>query len=171
MGSSLRSLTSNSADPSVIGHCSRQKCLMCNSVEDGSGEKCWINNITYAIECLKCWTKDRTKVIYHGESSRSGYSRGLEHTEDLQKSVEGSPLWDHCRDSHDSLQLPLNNFKMTLTGAYKGPLKRQTAEGCLITKSIMDRDRKNMKIKILNSKNQFYQPGIVRTKVSSNEYD
>ena len=60
---------------------------------------------------------------------------------------------------------------MTLTGSYKGPLKRQTAEGCLISKSIMDRDRKDMKIKLLNSKNQFYQPGIVRTKVSSNEYD
>ena len=66
---------------------------------------------------------------------------------------------------------------MTLTGSYKGPLRRQTAEGCQITQSIKDRENvkninsKTQKITILNSKNQFYQPGIVRTRVTKDEYD
>ena len=50
MGISLRSLTSNSADPFTNGHCSRQKCFMCNSTPGGSAGNCWKSKITYALE-------------------------------------------------------------------------------------------------------------------------
>ena len=106
MGKSIRSLTSNSADPDPKGHCERQKCLMCQSSPGGSKGKCWISNITYSIECKTCWTNDKIKVIYHGETSRSGFSRGIEHIEDLEKCDNKSPLWEHCKESHNSLQLP-----------------------------------------------------------------
>ena len=177
MGRSLRSMTANSADPEPKGHCNRQKCLMCLSTSGGSEGKCWINNITYSIECNKCWTENKVKVIYHGESSRSGYTRGLEHIEDLENNSDKSPIWEHCIESHNSHQLSLDNLKMKLTGTYKGPLRRQTAEGCQISQTIKDRENINnrhsetQKIKIFNSKNQFYQPGIVRTRVSKDEYE
>ena len=144
---------------------------MCNSSEGGSGGKCWKQNITYSLECQICKIVNDTLVIYHGESSRSGFSRGLEHGEGLEKKTDGNPLWKHCRDKHNSDNLTIDNFTMKLTGTYRGPLRRQTAEGCFISNSIKKRDKERQKIVILNSRSQFHQPGIVKLKATSNEYE
>ena len=84
---------------------------------------------------------------------------------------EGNPIWEHCKEMHNHQNFSIDNFSMKLTGTYDGPLRRQTAEGCFISETIRNRDKGGQQIIVLNSKSQFYQPAIVKLKVTHNDYD
>ena len=66
-------------------------------------------------------------AIYIGESGRNGYSRGLEHIDNLKtKDEEKSVLWLHCKDYHQSREDV--KFTMRVEGAYNEALERQLME-------------------------------------------
>ena len=119
------------------------------------------------------------KSIYFGESARCGYLRGFEHLDGYIKNYYNNILYVHHKMHHKNMKKSTNNFKMVLTGNYKTPTERQTSEGVQISNLIKERDRKlkissdrtNPEIIILNSKNQFHQPGIIRTKTMKNNYE
>ena len=66
-------------------------------------------------------------ATYIGESGRNGYSRGLEHWDNLSaKDEEKSVLWLHCKDVHQAREDV--KFTMKVEGAYNEALERQLME-------------------------------------------
>ena len=65
------------SDPWGDQDCERPDCLVCSSRGDtDKGPSCRATNILYRVSCKIC--KDQGKQAdYWGESSRSGYRRGL----------------------------------------------------------------------------------------------
>ena len=80
-------------DPLSDKKCKKEdNCLVCNT-EKGS---CRASSINYSIKC----TDRKCEHIYHGHSSKNGYSRGKEHSEDLKMKREKSVMWKHCKEKH-----------------------------------------------------------------------
>jgi hypothetical protein len=88
---------------------------------------------------------------YEGESSRSAYTRGLEHKADLAKRDLDSPLWKHCSIHHQDTEVP---FNMEVTGIHKSAMHRLSDE--------IVRIRSTNSPIILNSKNDWAQPALIR---------
>ena len=63
-----------------------------------------------------------------GETLRSTYTRGKEHTKSLNRKEEWSALWKYCREKHDKIQ----KFPMNVTGFYSNVMLRQISEGVRI---------------------------------------
>ena len=81
-------------------------------------------------------------ATYIGESDRNGYSRGLEHWNNLNaKDEEKSVLWLHCKDVHQAREDV--KFTMKVEGAYNEALERQLMERVRISnfqgESLMNR--------------------------------
>ena len=95
------------------------KCFACQTSAKGN---CKSTGINYEILC------DHTdcESIYHGQSSKNGYTRGNEHFDDLTHKRDKSVMWKHCCDKH---QRRNQEFKMTVTGTIRNdPTKRQITE-------------------------------------------
>ena len=62
------------------------KCFVCKNGESGSGRT---DGVTYEVKCKRC------DCVYIGETSRSAYTRGKEHTNDVNNRRENSALYTH----------------------------------------------------------------------------
>ena len=113
----------NSINPWPEKECLRPDCLICQS--GGKKGGCWKTGVTYQITCLPC-QQAGVLARYCGESGRTGYSRGLEHQDNLQRGKRGQPLSDHCIEYHNGEK---QDFEMEVTGGFKRPLPRLVAEG------------------------------------------
>ena len=99
------------ADPWEMDSCSRESCMVCMEMEENdervededirssldSKRKvggCGREGVTYIITCHTCAKKGRN-VKYIGETSRTGYIRGLEHLRDKESKKDDSPLAKH----------------------------------------------------------------------------
>ena len=72
-------------------------------------------------------------VKYFGESSRTGYDRGLEHQRALANRDEESPLVEHMMNAHPGIQeLDNGQFEMKVKSVHPGPLQRQCEEAHMI---------------------------------------
>ena len=47
------------------------------------------------------------KGVYNGETGRNTYTRGVKHGEDYDKKVDGSAMWKHCVQHHNSERMRL----------------------------------------------------------------
>ena len=106
------------------------KCFPCKE-EGGAGGNCQKEGIVYKITCQECKSKGVSSE-YIGESSRTAFLRGSEHLDDLAKKCEGSPLWKHCVEEHNSEEV---KFSMKVTGSHRTPLTRQIQESVKIENS------------------------------------
>ena len=108
-------------------HCGRSNCLLCLS--DKEHGTCKTRNVTYQSRCLTCQAEGLDRQ-YIGESSRSGYERGLEHLLDCTKHSQDSHMWKHISTEHPNLAEP--KFAMKILKAHKTPLNRQVHEAVMI---------------------------------------
>ena len=100
-------------------------------MQDKGGD-CRRRNVGYKITCMEC------QAEYHGETSRTMYSRGQEHQKGLDKKTKDSVLWNHCETEHDGIKM---QFQMKATGYFTDPLTRQIDEAVRIhhTRKSMNR--------------------------------
>ena len=61
------------------------------------GGDCQRPNVGYEIKCLDC----PNNVLYIGETSKSGYLRGLDHVKNYRGKKQDCPLWRHAAAEHD----------------------------------------------------------------------
>ena len=132
---------------------------------EGGGVDCHRRNFTYATICVPCKRKrDQSKVVekddlvgtafYIGESGRSGYERGKEHSEDYIRRKEDSHILKHEALEHPGEKV---TFQMKVLRKHPTALSRQVHEATLIESY----SREN----ILNSKNSFNRCGVPRLSV------
>ena len=147
--------TSAKSDPFAARLCDRTDCPICRSPESQGG--CKFASVGYQLICDSC-NDQGIKATYEGETSKSGYERGLQHAQGLVKQSEDAPMWKHNQLIHDgATNLP---FSMVVTGRYKKPMVRQEAEAIRI--------RESNSVHQLNSKLEFQQPTIIRLIPSRN---
>ena len=123
-GKRLEQVINNSANPWPETQCARFDCFICKS-RDTSKDKsvsCWVDNVCYDIKCIKCQQVGVT-AIYSGESSRSGYTRGVSHQQDLASKKPGTPLIEHQVLHHPDLEMEPRDFKMRVRKSFQRPLQ------------------------------------------------
>ena len=139
------------SDPLKPQVCGRGDCFPCSN--EGGGD-CSKSCAAYKLECQEC-PKSKLSAVYHGETGRNAYSRGLEHFAGLQNRKEDNPLWKHCLLQHHGQQV---KFKIICLKSFKTAFMRQINEGVRIACCTADI--------CMNSKSEFHQPSIIR--VSAN---
>ena len=110
----------------------------------GGKADCREKRAGYRLTSLEC-PEDGRVTNYEGETGRNVFSRGLEH------GLTSSVLWKHCMIQHSRRQV---SFRMDVLKTFKLPLERQNFEGVRVKCSEADI--------LMNSKNEFHQPSIVR---------
>ena len=85
---------------------------------------CTTEGMNYCLECISC-RKAGTRRIYMGETSRSTYQRGKEHTKEIQDRTATHPFVMHCVEEHGGQIQPvlMRNLSTHLT-----PMDRQVQE-------------------------------------------
>jgi hypothetical protein len=138
------------SDPLGTKICEKGDCKICRA--EGSKGGCRGQSQSYTQICQSCpHDTVEESSIYYGETGRSAYERGTEHTRDVRKEDENSPLWKHCEIVHGGEHV---DFVMSVTGNFIGAEERQINEGAHVTESRANR--------ILNSKSEWNQPPIFR---------
>ena len=139
--------------------CGREDCLVC--ANGGKGD-CMAARVVYEVRCLKCEEND-IKAIYVGETYRCGYVRGTEHMdlyEAVREKVE-SMMKNHSEEVHGGEKV---KWAMDiLKGFRRNPLARQVFEGVRI------RNRAETSDYVLNTREEFVQPGEITPEYSSCE--
>ena len=126
--------------------CQRERCMLCRS--GGKGD-CTAMGVTYEIACNEC------KCKYVGETSRSAYSRGMEHLQSAETSEERSAMLRHATSRH---QAP-PNFKMNITGVFRDDaMLRQITESVNIRNTPSD--------ELLNTKKEWNYVSIPRAAIT-----
>ena len=116
----------------------------------GEGGDCRRPNVGYEISCSEC----TQTVVYIGETSKSGYVRGLQHLENYRGKTADSPLWKHALSDHQGRQDV--QFTKKIKKTFGDPLSRQCNESVRIQNSDAD--------VLLNGK--WHGPATVRLKAS-----
>ena len=110
-----------------------QRCMVCKGNEGGA---CRESGVTYKINCLGGGVDEageKCAGFYQGETDRNGFSRGCEHDNDLNERRDGSALWKHCVEKHQSVQ---QNFEMVITDRSRNDAtKRQILEAVRIQRA------------------------------------
>ena len=113
-----------------------ENCLVCNGGDEEEGGYCRESGVTYKVKCLAPSEEDPDQICgepYNGETDRNGYSRGVEHAEDLNHEREHSVLWRHCVDKHGGVK---QKFRMVIQDRSRNdPTKRQILEAVRIRRA------------------------------------
>jgi hypothetical protein len=152
-----KSLADIGSDPLGTKLCNKEDCTICRV--PGSKGGCMGRGVGYRQICTECpysRADQSQSAIYEGETGRSAYKRGTEHTDDVRKHDSQSPLWKHCVIQHESREV---KFIMEVTGRFKVPAVRQGDEGCRV--------RESRAKWVLNSKTEWHQPPIIRVVAES----
>ena len=137
------------SDPFADILCDRDNCPVCSSPDSRGG--CRHSNVGYELVCNSCSEQGIT-ATYQGETSKSSYERGKQHTEGLTKKVDDNPIWKHSQLVHNSDNKV--SFSMHVKGRFRKPMERQENEAIRI--------RESVSVQQLNSKKEFHQPTIIR---------
>ena len=127
------------SDPLGSRQCAdKDHCMVCLS----GGSNCRREGINYEITCDKCG------AVYHGESGRNGYTRGLKHQKELENKSKQSVMLRHTNLCHSEDDTP-PTYKMKITSIHGGDATiRQVTEGVKIFNSA-DSD------KLINNKSEW----------------
>ena len=151
-GTPLRSLLTRSA-PREDDRCNQEDCIICHD-EDNKHLMCHRaskGGVGYEVQCQRCMQENGKISLYHGETSRTLYTRLKEHFQNT--SHEKPALLKHNDIFHPN-QEP--NFKVKAVGFFKDPLSRQVNEGIRINNSRSDKGH------LMNSKAEFRQGEVPR---------
>ena len=125
--------------------------------------RCFRESITYQASCRRCRANQRARGVpeaqimdhaYEGESSRTLYTRVLQHISDYRAKIkehaeprrkalpdqEADPdklssfMWDHTVLAHGGVpsENPEDEFQFRITGSFKDPLTREQEEAVRI---------------------------------------
>ena len=81
--------------------------------------------LIYKIKCNTCFHKEGKEVLYIGETARTGYDRGQEWWEALQRQDTSTPLEEHSQECHPE---EARDFTMEVINFETSPLFRQVTE-------------------------------------------
>ena len=131
--------------------CGRPNCYLCQG--DATGASHTRGSALYHGICLLC-EKDGISAEYWGETSRSGYTRTLEHSEDIKGKQDKNAFHKHLSIYHPNKIGDTEAFNIKTVQTFTKNIDRQVGEALKI---------KNSKADILmNSKAEFHQPAIHR---------
>ena len=107
--------------------CTKGDCIPCRSgqTKNQSCHKGAIGGVGYEQQCLIC-LEDQKVAIYHGESSRTLYTRSKEHCAGLRQKKADNPMHKHQANFHPGLEA---DFSIKATRFFNDPLTRQINEG------------------------------------------
>ena len=122
--------------------CGRRGCPL-KWQQGGCQDRCYKEQIGSAGHCRRCRDhqlqsgvpKDKVEDrVYHGESSRTLYTRAQQHRDDYVSNYssngepKGSWMWDHVLKEHGGLPGPVasEDFTFRLVGTFRDCLGRQT---------------------------------------------
>ena len=150
-GRTLKSQLQRS-NPFKEAKCGRDRCYICTTTNKGN---CMVEGITYELRCKDA--ECEIKNIYKGETSSSGYTRGVEHKRVLlAKDEKNSPLWRHCKNIHHS---EVKDFEMSVTGTFRGDaMLRQITEAVQIQNTDMN--------KLMNTKSEWNMTRVPRANIT-----
>ena len=157
-GTSLRSVLCKTSPKET--NCSDPECYVC-TCDGNRGLECRKTSrggIGYEIQCMEC-EENGKKSLYHGETSRTLYTRVKEHFYQSRiPNNETKPLLKHNVIHHPGKQL---RFRITKTGSFRDPLSRQVNEGVRINNSPSHPGY------LMNSKAEFHQGQVPRVVITS----
>ena len=107
-GRSIKSMVQRS-DPFQRERCGHESCVVCAIGGKGSRGK---EGVTYSITFNSCAKRDIVRT-YDGETSKNAYTHGKKHLEDLDRKIDASVMWRHCRLDYNS---ELQDFIVSVTG-------------------------------------------------------
>ena len=118
---------------------------------------CRRNNVGYKIPCKLC------PATYYGETGENMHTRAKSHLTKFNsksnKIRETSAFYKHIENSHGGLKVDENfesYFTFEITKAYQKVITRGVEEGTFVV---------NHQGEVLNSKNEWRQPKIIRTTI------
>ena len=129
--------------------------------------KCTSEGIGYIIECWPCRLEGKT-FSYVGESSRSSYQRGREHTQEVEMRRQTHPLVIHSEEQHEGRGVEIIMRVVTQT---ETALQRQVWESVQID-AMSSKDPKgclNLKNEWGHSKNPSLEAKVRTAKVQPPE--
>ena len=85
--------------------------------------------------------EEETKY-YFGESSKTGFERGVLHAQDYARKQDDSHMYKHFSEAHNDCDINDIKFGMTVLRSHPSPFHRQVTESFLIY-----RDQNNMNSK------------------------
>ena len=136
-------------NPHAGESCGRLACLVCSGGAEGSGD-CKSRNITYKTSCLACLANGK-EATYYGETCRTAYERGLEHSNDHISMKEDSHMHRHEALEHGDKKV---EFSMKVIRQHKSAFQRQVHEAVVIEMN----ETKN----ILNAKGEYNRCSLPR---------
>ena len=163
--------------------CSRKGCLICSN-PDNKTFSCNKPSISYKSYCLRCRqqqgksddddnalpdvdeetdvteTKVPVQKTYWGESSKTAYWRGLQHTSDYFRKLENSHMWKHVSEAHPGEEPRDVKFGMSVVRQHFSAFSRQIFEAVLIFRAGDN---------VLNSKAEFNRSKVPRLSVMIGE--
>ena len=134
-------------------------------------DNCFKEGVVYIGECNLC---NDTKSVYIGESSRTIYTRSIQHLNDFNRAknrrdVEGTEddelsswIADHMKKVHSGEydDNPDDNITFSVLSYHQDPFTRQTAEGVRIQQALDKGEikigRKLLKISSLNRRGEYF---------------
>ena len=155
-------------------------------------------NVGYAYTCNRCEARRKeqtengvpehqtTMFLYIGETSRTAFTRNLQHLEKYRAGGRGARsaneqdggtfMWSHARDYHDGILGPnegATDYTMKLDGTFQDTLTRQVDEDVRMRMNgwgedeVQSRRRENISTTpdcvLMNGNGAFYQPKSVHT--------
>ena len=186
-GTKLQDLLTK-ADPWKGTDCSRENCLLCftkQKTEKLTTQDCHKRNIVYETRCLTCEMEQRDKIEemeleqhekkkligkiklfkYIGETSRSSFERGWEHTNDMAQLKPGSHMLKHALLNHKEQEMEQVVFGMKIIRTCTSSFERQIYESVTI-----QQERKEHFV--LNSRSEYNRCSLPRisTQIGEQEY-
>ena len=102
------------------------------------------------------------RSVYFGESGFLSHYRGKQHLSALRRKQQDSALLKHIEDCHEGDgEMDERDFVMKTIRNHRRPLSRQSHEGLLLEHAVKDIES-GEKLLLMNSKSEFFQPGVVR---------
>ena len=142
-------------DPFGGNKCEDKTCLPSKNPKNTIS--CRKNNVGYKISCKKC------QAAYIGETGENMHTRMKSHLTKFYSKTkhisESSAFIKHLSNSHGGFEKGRvfeEYFDIKIVKSYKKPLTRCVEEGTFIV---------NFEGEVLNSKNEWHQPRIIRTTV------
>ena len=143
------------SDPFGGNKCDDKNCIPNKNPKNKIS--CRKNNVGYKIPCKLC------PAAYLGETGENMHTRAKSHLtkfkSKIQQTREGSAFYKHIENKHGGLK-PGEHFEdyfdIEIVKSYRKPLTRTIEEGTFIV---------NFNGEVLNSKNEWHQPKIIRTTI------
>jgi hypothetical protein len=145
-GRTVKSILQKSNPTATVG-CEEEDCLPCRPGR-GEGGDCRRCGVNYSIECQLC--PDGHKSLYHGETARNLYTRGIDHEQNYRTKQEKSSMLKHQNKEYQGSP---GSYTAKVNATAKDCLTRQVREAVHLRRS---------SVPTLNGKTEWHQPALFR---------